>query len=325
MRVYHRMLCVTGVLLTSPSAWAADCLQGYSGQQILQDIETLQLSLRALDEANFTIAAMRVDAGIPCLTTLLPPGVFSTAFRYVGVHYYFRNDEPAARRWFRSSLELNPTYEWDATDLELGHPIRTMFEEERGEATVEPSPIEGKVLQEVAGASWFLDGRPLSEAAATAERYHVVQKVAKDRSVRTTWLAYGNDLPPAMLADAAAAAPIVTEEELAAAAKAAPVVTEDGKVVVERQRPREKTPLMIAGVVSVAGAGVAYTFALMTANKLDPARQDFPSTTTGLEAVQSRANLLALTAGGALALGAGLEVWAVLLDGNVAAGFVVGF
>ena len=85
-------------------------------------------SLRILDEKTFMEAGTRMEARIICVRSSLPPRLYASAYRFIGTTQFFKGDEEAARSWFRSALELEPEFYWDAGDLVIGHPLRSAME-----------------------------------------------------------------------------------------------------------------------------------------------------------------------------------------------------
>lgn len=291
-------------MLGSGSAFAGDCPSVYNSQQILTDLQTIQAALRAQDTVTFTPNAERLENSLGCMAVPVPPLVFASIYRYLGVLSYNRGDIEIARRWFRSSLELDPSYSWNEAELAMDNPLRGIFDEERNNLILDPVVVEGMQLIEAAGSSFVIDGRPLTEAAATTERFHVIQQIGtSDRGVRATWTIAGNDFPPNLLVASTEAATTSTE--------VAPVMAQPEVIKVERIRPPEKTPLIIAGIVTGAAAGGLYTGAWLTRGNLATA-----NTSAELAAIQSTTNLLVMASGGVLLVGLGLESWGVLLDGG---------
>lgn len=312
-----RKLLTAAVLLLALS-WApgahAECTQPYPGDQLVNDLQVMTLSLRNLDEVTFAAAGKRLDAGIPCMTSAAPSPVFASAYRYIGAwHFLVNNDSDKARRWFRSALEIDPTYAWDASELELGHPLRDVFEQERQNAGADPEKIAGKVINKPAGSTVTIDGRPLVDAAATVDRPHVVQQIGSDRGVRGSWLIEGNQIPAQFLRDAMApatadATPTTTKPPKVKKG-AAPAV--EGATSVQRLRPAEKTPLMIGGVVGILGAGGVYAASLASRGQFDQA-----TTTEELESTRTMTNALVIASGGVLLVGVGIGYWGIILDGG---------
>lgn len=317
MRILLSTVALAALLAWAPAA-RAECVQPYPGDQLVNDLQVMQLSLRNLDDATFAAAGKRLDTGISCLTSAAPSPVFASAYRYIGAWHFMVNNDPAkARRWFRTALEIDPTYAWDATELELGHPMREIFEEERQIAPNGLTPIEGRVVNQPAGSKVTIDGRPLTEAAATVDRPHVIQQVANDRGVRGSWLIEGNAIPPQFLRDVMAPAPADTvaadpkkkpkkgSENLTQASEGLQVQT------VGRMRPAEKTPLLIGGVIGVLGAGGVYAASFAARSQFDQA-----NTTEDLEKTRTMTNALVIASGGVLLLGAGVGYWGIILDGG---------
>jgi len=312
-----------------PHRAVAGCPAAYTSEQLVNDLTMLQLALRNLDEASFNAAGARLEAGIGCVGNPVPAMVFASAYRYIGAYRYLQKDTANARLWFVSSLELDPTYNWDASELELDSPMRQVFEEERARAQVPVVPIPGKVLAQPAGSTLSLDGRPLDKAAATPDRPHVLQQVAtSDRSIRGTWVIQGNDIPAQFLQDADLVGP--TPEEAAKAEKASKKLvkekkskeqmaqveyTDSGAVKVERLRPPEKTPLMVIGAVGIAGAAGIYAATFATHDQFENA-----NSTEDLVAAQTLTNALVLTSGGVFLIGAGIGYWGIVLDGGAGVG-----
>jgi hypothetical protein len=315
------------VAVASSPVAHAECAQPYPGDQLVNDLQTMQLSLRTLDETTFGATGKRLDTGIACLASAAPSPIFASAYRYIGAyHFLVANDPEKARRWFRTSLEIEPTYLWDATELDLGHPMRAVFEEERQAASAETTKIAGKILNKPAGSTLTIDGRPLSDAAATLDRPHIVQQVGSDRGVRGSWLIDGNDLPAQFLREDI---PLAVEPESAPKASKKPkrggeslTQASEGLQVqrVERLRPSEKTPLMLVGVAGVLGAGGVYAASF-------GARAQFDAATTTDELARSRdlTNALVIASGGVLLAGLGVGYWGIVLDGGAGVGVAAPF
>lgn len=329
LRTWIAAALVMGLALAAPSVAYAECKAPYTSAELVNDLTSSQLALRNLDESTFDAAAGRLEAGVACVSNPVPAGVFASAYRYIGARRYLAKDIAGARRWFRTSLELDAGYQWDANELELDNPIREVFESERDSARTPPVKVEGRVLAQPAGSTYVLDGRPLTVAQATPDRPHVLQQVATaDKSVRGTWLLDGASFPDVALQDGAVAA--ATPEEQAKAEKAAkkqkPVkaekerianveYTDSGAIKVERVRPAEKTPLMVIGAVAVLGAGGIYAASFVTHDQFEQS-----TTTQELLERQSLTNALVLTSGGVLLAGLGIGYWGIVLDGGASVG-----
>lgn len=323
MRSLSFVLVLATVLAWSPAA-RAECAQPYTGEQLVADLQTANLSLRTLDEEIFAQVGKRLEEGIVCLSSAAPSPVFASAYRYIGAYrFLMKNDEAAARRWFRTAIEIDSTHRWDAAELDLAHPMRTLYENERDAAVTGYTALEGKVLATPAGSKLFLDGRPMSDAGATVDRPHVVQQVgATDKTLRGSWLIEGNAIPEAFLRDGAtfapvAEAPVEKKGKKQKDPEMVPSVAGDGLAVmkIERVRPPEKTPLIVLGALGVAGAGTVYGLSAMSRADFDAA-----TTTAELEATRQQTNTLVLASGGVLLAGLGIGYWGVILEGGAGVG-----
>ena len=323
MRQLVPALGLAAILAYAPVA-RAECTTPYTGDTLVADLPTLSLALRNLDDTTFGTAGKRLEAGMVCLSSSAPSPIFASAYRYIGTYRYLvLNDEAGARRWFRVALEIDATHNWDAAELDLGHPMRKLYEEERLTAPIAPTPIEGKLLASPAGSKLYLDGRPIDAAAATLDRPHILQQVgASDKSLRGSWLIEGNALPEQFLKDAALAEEAVDDKkkkptktrkpgEIASATTGSAVQV----MVAKRERPPEKTPLILVGVAGVLGAGGVYAASYLSQQQFYEAQ-----TTEEAEQLRQTTNTLVLASGGVLLAGLGIGYWGVILDGGAGVG-----
>ena len=201
----HALLAVV-----APSAQAA-CTAPYTAQALVKDLGSVQTALRNLDDSAFAASGHALEIGLPCLDQTAPPQLYASAFRYIGaVHFMVQNDPEGARRWFRSSLELDPSYQWDAQELDPSNPILGIWEAERPSAPTEGTRVPDMELEIAAGSFMLLDGRPLVEPTATTGRPHILQMaVTGSRHADRTWLLDGNAFPAEVLR---APAPVVVVE-----------------------------------------------------------------------------------------------------------------
>lgn len=179
----------------------AGCAAPYTGAALVKDLGSVASALRNMDDSAFSSAGKSLEAGLPCLDQTAPPQLYASAYRYIGaVHFLVDNDVAGAKRWFRSSLELEPTYQWDAQELDLGNPLRQAWEAERPNAQGEGTLVAGKELVIPSGSAMLLDGRSLVEARATLDRPHLLQSaVVNSRHADGTWLFEGNAFPDEVL------------------------------------------------------------------------------------------------------------------------------
>ena len=307
------------LLLAAPLAHAgeaAPCAAPYTTDALAADLSAVQTALRTLDDAGFEAAGKRLEAGLVCLDRPVAPGVWSAAYRYIGAwHFLIPGDERTARCWFRSSLELDPAYTWDADELDPAHPLRAVWDAERGAAAAEPVPAPDRTWAPLApGARLLVDGRPAPAPAATLDRPHVVQRVTgagADTKLEAAWLVDGNLFPAELLA-----APVATvaPPSLPDPHASPPDTADDlgfSSVAAVRERPPAKTPLLLVGAAGVVAAGGVYALSW-------DARQDFDAATTSadLRRLRDRTNTFVLASGATLVVGVGIGTWGVALDGG---------
>lgn len=297
-------------LLLLATAAYADCTP-YGADALVTDLQSLQLALRALDESSYNSTAEKLYKGLPCLTAAAPAPVFASAYRYIGTWYHLKGEDSTARRYYRSALEIDPNYQWDAGELDMDSPIRTLFDEERAHATDEAVLVRDHVL--ATGSTWTLDGRSLTKLAATTDRPHLLMKLGKDKAVEGIWVVDGNNFPPESYGSGTNTTPEVKAKKEKQVTKN--VTTTSSVATIERKRPPEKTPLIILGAVGVAAAGGVYGYTFVTHKQFEEA-----TTQADLDAKQSLTNALIVSSGGLLLVGLGVGYWGIVLDGGGAVG-----
>ncbi len=303
-----------GVLWSSVAA--AACPDPYTGAELATDLSVLGTSLRDQDLARFSPAAARMEAGLPCVEQAVPRQALASAYRFIGVSHYKKGDEASARRWLRTSLELEATYNFDVDEVDFADPLRTVFEAERTPSASAPAAVAGKSLKTPDGTEWLLDGRPLQAPSATTDRPHLLLQVNKaDQKVLGAWLIDGNSFPTEALQETVVAAAAPTKEKkpkakVAPQPVAAPTDDTAYQVVkIERIRPPMKTPLIILGGAGVLGSGAVYALSFSARKEFDTA-----TTTEALLAAQKKTNLLVIASGATLAVGLGVGYVGVSLD-----------
>lgn len=320
------LLCWLGL----PAVARAECSGTYTSDQLFEDLQVMSLALQGADNAALQATGARVEGGLVCMGEPLKPQLLASVYRMLGV-YHARSDTPEeASLWFRVARELEPTFTWDVNELSQASTTYQLYEAARAYEGWEPELVVGQELNVPANSKLLIDGRPLGTASATLERYHLIQQVAADGSVRASWLVVGNDLPSPLLR---VAAPTINEQKEVAERtreeekrsrkqKEVEVLaggyTTDEVIAVQRERPAAKTPLLIAGAASLLAAGGVYAASL-------PAREGFDEATTEAELYSARTltNSLVLASGGVLLLGAGVGVTGVLLDGGGGVGLTL--
>jgi len=309
---------LSGAAFSSATA-QAECQAAYTSDALLEDIQVMAMALQAKDAQSLKGRGAIIEAGLVCLREPMPPALYATVYRMMGVSAFENGNTKLANQWFHIALELDPTHEWDIADVQPGTPLFKAYSDART-ASVVPVQIEGMALNPPAGSSLLIDGRPLESAAATPDRFHLVQQVSSsNRAVRASWLVMGNALPAQLLleeslsrneakdleqaSDTAGKGRRKDEEVLAGG------YTESEVTPIARERPRAKVPLLAAGSVGLLAAGGIYASSFSTQAQFNDA-----TTTEDLLAAQQLTNTLIIASGGALLMGAGVGVWGVVID-----------
>jgi len=327
------------VLVLSPGiAHATDCPVKYPLAQFAADLGAMQSSLRSLDEGTFKAVGKNLQTGMPCMAQAAPTPVYATAYRMLGAWEYIQGNAEKADGWFLTAEELDPAFTWDVKDFDVGHPVRTRYEDLKKRAANAPVPIPDVHLSPPAGSTFLIDGRPLTTPAATTQRPHLVQQVTGDKTVRAAWLIEGNKLPDVILQPGEEVAPVAAEtaHTKKGSENDKVVVKDSGKsrskkgdeattsqasvVVVSRQRPPMKTPLIILGAVGVGASAATYAASWSARQKFDEA-----VTTDEINQYASTTNTFVMASGGLALVGLGLGYWGVLLDGGIGLGVVSRF
>jgi len=296
MRLIGAMAVFGGML--AGTAAHAECGAPYTTAQMAGDLGAMTTSLRSLDESVFVGAGVRLHLGLPCMTTTLPASAYASAFRYVGTYHFLEGRQDEARGWYRTALELDPSFEWDINDLPIDNPIRKVFEEERVRAVVEPMQLAGKMLAPRESGYLLLDGRKMRKAAATGGRPHLLQVVSGGK-VEAAHIIDGNEIPEQYLVDG---------DEPVAAAKPLPGRQVD---ILQRVRPPLKTPLLVVGGVGVAAGIGLYAGSLVTHAKFNKA-----TTTADVLRFQGTTNSLVIASSACLLVGASAGYVGIILDGT---------
>ena len=298
----HLISLTAGLLLAN--AAVASCPTSYTPSQLGDDLSAMSQALRNLSKDDFRGPGEAMVSGLPCVDAPLAPVVLASIYRYGGLSYYFNGDTDNARRWFRTALELDPTYDWDVAEVPIDDPVRPVFEGERAQGDRTPEPIAGgRTLSVPDGYRLLVDGRALRSAALTPDRPHLVQLVRVDGNVvETVWLIDGSALPESLLSE--------TGQAVAAAA---PATGGSGLTVerIERTRPPMKTPALVGGGLLLAGGAGLYAMSFGAHSQWESA-----TTSKALSEKQALTNGLVIGAITAVTVGAGVTWVGVSLDGG---------
>lgn len=343
MRRYFLAMTLIAGAWSGP-AHADECTSKYTLAQIASDLGIMQSALQSLEEDKFKAAGQRLNSGLPCMSAAAPVPVYATAYRLLGAWEYIQGSVEKADGWFLVSEELDPSFSWDVRDFDVGHPLRIRYDELKSKAGIAPTPLPDVSILAPAGSQLLIDGRPLTEAAATVGRPHLIQQVGTDKAVRSSWLIQGNALPSVILvsgddgvADSGGSISVgepppekeprkkkkdkdkgkeqATQSEPVSSTPAQALV-----VKVERSRPPLKTPLLVVSGLGFAAAAATYGFSFSTHSQFEEAR-----TSADINQLRSTTNSLVLASGGIALVAVGVGYWGVLLDGGLGFGFVRNF
>lgn len=340
----HRALILTGALLTSliaPSQAFAQCAKPYTLDALLGDLGTVEGALRTGDDAGASVGADKMEAGFACLNEVLPVMIVGRAYRAVAAGKIAGGKVDRGLEWFRTATEMEQAFDYGLEDLPSDHPVRGYYADAKIQASGEVVTMEDMAF--IDGNHW-VDGRKYKEPKARLDRPHVYQLEGGGQVM--SWIITGNGYPPDVLKAASAVAdggggeePVVVgkppkapkdkpekepkpgkepEEQVAKNDKPAkepkqklqPTSGSDGTMVVQRQRPPEKTPLIIGGTAVIAGAGGIYFAATRARSAFDEGKS-----LEEIEKLQSQTNQLVIASAATLGVGAGVLTWGVILDG----------
>jgi len=279
----------------------AACEAPYAAESLGSDLGTMSEALRASDRDVFKRAGKTMTDNLPCVDSPLAPVVLANVYRYAGLSAYFSGDSKRADEWFRTSLELDSSFDWDVKEVPVNDPIRSVFTAQREIAGVEKQDAAlGLALVIEDGFRLIADGRTLTEPRLTPGRPHLIQRInTADNTVDKVWLVEGASLPQELLG-----------QKEAVSSEAASQASFDVQKI-ERSRPPMKTPTLILGGLSVAGGVGMYVLSFQTSKQFEKA-----TTTSQLESKRALTNGLVIGAGGAVVLGSGLTYLGVMLDGG---------
>ncbi len=221
----------------------------YTAENIIKDIGDMDSAIGEDNLVSIKTIGERMARDLLCMSTPAPPMVFATLYRHLGVYYHVMNNPQEGNRWFRSAIEIDPSFEWEPSVLPLDRAERQEFEQQRLIAGAEPDFLEDKIFSLPEGTILYLDGHMISEPSAVEERPHVLLLVQESsKNVEARYLIDGNNFPEVLLTEGS-----VNQED-------AQKVEDDLLAVkqVYRMRPAIKTPLLISSAVTLTAAASMY-------------------------------------------------------------------
>ena len=319
-------------LYLAPGTAQAACQGTYTADQLFEDLQGVNDGMTGEDKTAIEPAGRRLKAGIVCVAEPIPGPLYASIFRSVGVYEFYQGNADEAALWFRSAREIEPTYAWDITAVEQGSALDKTYAAARSYEGAEEVLVEEVQLVFPSGSMLTIDGRPLEQPQATLDRYHIVQQVAQDGTVRASWIVQGNSFPDRLLEpitltlnEEKDAKEEQKREEKEKRRRKDPEVlaggyTSDEVVTIQSERSPLRRPLIAAGAVGVAGAAGVYAASY-------GARQSFEAATTvdELDAAKTLTNSLVIASAGVAAVGLGVGVFGFMVDGQPHVGMTVEF
>ncbi len=297
------MLSMFGVLAMSQSVLAAQCPEEYTAEKVQSDLQAATAALKSNDSKGLKAVTTGIESNITCMKTPAPPQVFGTLYRLIGVGYYKSKDEANAKRWLSLAVELDPGYQWSFEEIAQNDPFRPFYANIRSTTSLKKVEVPEKAIDIDSGTKLWLDGRKLTEAAATVDRPHVLLLAnSDDRVVQERHLIEGNAIPDKYLGE-------IQEPKNSGSADIFAVTK------VQRERPRGKTPLLILGGATLAASAGMYGATFGTnAQFQDAVKSAKPS--SELESIRAKNNTLVVSSLLLGGVGAGLTFTGVMLDGS---------
>jgi hypothetical protein len=319
---------VTGVFTLALGAQPAfgACGQPFDAQDLLASYQTVQFMMASGDADAAVDAGTDLEAGLACLTALVPPALFAGVYRSLGATHAFAEEEAEATKWFLIARQLDNTSTFGVDELAFDSPVRALFDAAGSESAIAPVRVPGKSLLTPENSMILLDGVEIHEAAATPNRYHSLQLAHLDGRIRRTWIIEGNAFPAILLQEG------VEEEEQTVAIEEGSgqeglTVLHDQEgmpagydvddfVRLSRDRPPLKTPSMMAGGATLAGSLILYGASFYTQSRFGSA-----TTEDELFRYQKLTNRLTVGASSLFVLGGAAGSWGVMMNGGPGLGF----
>jgi len=215
--------------------------------------------------------------------------------------------------WFRTSLELDPTFDWGVDEIASDSPIREIWRTEALVEGVEVQRIEGMALSAPDGGSITLDGRPWTIAGATTGRNHLLQLHSNTGQLRRSWVINGNELPESFLVESSE----TTQEVSTATVAGVGVIDRDlptgyllsDITAVHRVRPVLKTPSLVGGGAGLIAATTIYAATFWSRSQFNNAQ-----TEEDMLSMRGLNNAMVLASGGLVVVGSAVTWWGVTMS-----------
>ena len=341
---FARWIALAALAVASPGvALAADCAAPYPTDALLADLIAAEAALRDGNNEEAKAVSTRMAAGLGCLDAALPRQLIGRTYRAIGAGLVAGGEAAQGGGWFLTATEVDQSYDYGVGELPADSPVRSAYLDAKA-VTADLVVLPDKQFVE---GSFKLDGRGIEAPAARPGRPHLLQKV--DGAVES-WVIQGAAFPDEVIESAIATVAVVEpegkkakapkekkakepkekkakepKETVAKAPKekkakepkekktktASNTFSADGSI--KRKRPREKTPLMIAGGVLLGAAGGVYYMAGQKRAAFNDSND-----MKEIDKLQGQTNRLVLASAAVAAVGAGTLTWGIILDGNTA-------
>jgi len=312
------------MILASP-AWA-DCAAPATSDKLLADMTTEEDFLRNGDNDAAGKAVGTLQNDVECLNEVLPAMIYPRVYRAIAGGLYVQGDLQHAQDWFGAAVAAEPTFDYGTEDLPPSNPILSVYGEQKRLGSDDPAPADGNPAFKT-GIDYYLDGRKLSAPVAVPHIPHVFQSKASDGFV-STWMIDGNSFPDTEFAGSGGNqastsgdngkppkggndGQVAATDGSTATPKSQKHATQntDGTVTIGRNRPPEKTPLMIGGGLVIAGAGGVFFLADQARNSFDDGK-----TVDEITKYEHKTNTLFVISCATMAVGLGTATWGVIVD-----------
>lgn len=287
------------------AAQAAPCATPSTTDTLLVDLDTARAAIETNDPAA-SDAATRLIADVSCLGESVPTQLIGQTYRAIAAAALTGGDEATARKWFNTSYSADPT---GYLDVPQGHAAVELYEGIRAQS--QPTAVTD-TSHKLAEGAWTLDGKALTALSARDGMPHLLQLKGADGV--TSWLIDGVAFPPEALAKADAVAKVDNEIKNAPYRRyCKPGVkydlNGDGKADACPTRPGEKTPLQVAGLMVLAGAGGFYAEAAVARGNFETA-----GALTDVTRYKSLTNQMVMLSGVTAVVGLSALTWGIIVS-----------
>ncbi len=157
------------ILASVPGALAVDCPVDAAG--LVRLVEASEVAFAALDGAALTASIQDIDAGMLCMSDVVPAALAARTHRAAGFASFVSGDRLGAKEAFTAARNLEPGYQIPAALLPARHPLRLLYAE-ADKLGGPQAPLVG---------DWVVDG--IRSSLLPLDRPAVIQRLGADGSV----------------------------------------------------------------------------------------------------------------------------------------------